>query len=252
MVKFFVIPTAFLTLLFHSKTNIVTQYGSKNVELDKKYSAKTTGQIEYKTMLYDNNINIVICSGPAGSGKTTLACEYSLDLLSLKKVDKIVITRPTISIEEDLGYLPGDINHKMSPWTAPIFDIFLEYYKQEEINTMIDNKIIEVCPLGFIQGRTFKNAIIIADEMQNSSPQQTLMLLTRLGTNSKMILTGDLKQTTISKNGLSDIIRRLKRKYKNEDKRYSDGFGLIELTKKDVQRHKIIEKILKLYETRSD
>jgi phosphate starvation-inducible PhoH-like protein len=223
-------------------------FGTKKLNFEKKYTAKSPGQINYKSHLYDKNLDILVCSGPAGTGKTALACEYSLDTLHSKNCEKVIITRPTISIEEDLGFLPGDINHKMMPWTAPIYDIFQEYFPKTELDYYIQNKIIEVCPLGFIQGRTFKNAIIIADEMQNSTPSQTLMLLTRIGENSKMILNGDLKQTTIQNNGLYDVINRINLKYPSEDDKYNNGFGVVKLKTEDIQRHPMVEKVIRLYD----
>lgn len=239
------------TTSFLIKKNIIKNtrfFATKKVNFEKKYSARSPGQSNYKTHLYDKNLDIVICNGPAGSGKTALACEYSLDSLHSKKCDKIIITRPTISIGEDLGFLPGDINNKMMPWTAPIYDIFQEYFSKNELEYYIQNKIIDVCPLGFIQGRTFKNSIIIADEMQNSTPGQTLMLLTRIGEGSKMILNGDLKQTKIENNGLYDIINKVNSKYPTEDIRYDNGFGLVKLKTEDIQRHPIIEKVIRMYE----
>ena len=223
-------------------------FGTKKLNFEKKYTAKSPGQLNYKSHLYDKNLDILVCSGPAGTGKTALACEYSLDSLHSKKCEKVIITRPTISIEEDIGFLPGDINNKMMPWTAPIYDIFQEYFPKNELDYYIQNKIIEVCPLGFIQGRTFKNAIIIADEMQNSTPSQTLMLLTRIGENSKMILNGDLKQTTIQNNGLYDVINRINLKYPSENDKYNNGFGVVKLKTEDIQRHPMVEKVIRLYD----
>jgi phosphate starvation-inducible PhoH-like protein len=118
-----------------------------------------------------------------------------------------------VAIEEDMGYLPGNIKDKMHPWTIPVFDIFEEYYSKKELNSLVAENKIEIAPLGFMQGRTFKNSIIIADEMQNSTPNQMFMLLTRLGLNSKMIVTGDLMQTNDKNNGLSNIIQKLDNHY---------------------------------------
>ena len=213
---------------------------------EKKYIAKSEGQSRYKKSLYDKNIDLVVCNGPAGSGKTSLVCEYSLEMLKQNKIKKIIITRPTKTIEENLGHLPGDINEKMHPWTIPIFDIFKEYFSQSEIDFYLKENIIEICPLGFIQGRTFKNAIIIADEMQNSSESQIFMLLTRLGEKSKMIINGDLNQVK-NDNGLKDFINKLNFKYPSELEKYENSMSLIQLNNDDIQRHKIIKKIIEMY-----
>ena len=142
-------------------------FGTKKLNFEKKYKAKSPGQLNYKSHLYDKNLDIIVCNGPAGSGKTALACEYSLDSLHSKNYDKVIITRPTISIEEDLGFLPGDINHKMMPWTAPIYDIFQEYFSKNELDYYIQNKIIEVCPLGFIQGQDVRTVLFAALDCQH-------------------------------------------------------------------------------------
>ena len=115
-------------------TNLIRTFATKkNFNFEKKYISKSKGQINYKKMLYDKNLDLIICNGPAGSGKTSLACDFSLDSLKNKFFNKIIITRPTISIEENLGFLPGDINQKMSPWTAPIYDIFKEFFSSTEL-----------------------------------------------------------------------------------------------------------------------
>ena len=227
-------------------TSIRLDAKSKIHNFEKKYIAKSEGQSEYKTLLYDRNIDLLVCNGPAGSGKTSLACEYSLDMLKQNKIKKIIITRPTKTIEENLGYLPGDINEKMYPWTIPIFDIFQEYFTQSEIDFYLKENIIEICPLGFIQGRTFKNSVIIADEMQNSSESQMFMLLTRLGKKSKMIINGDLNQIKTN-NGLEDLIDKLNLKYPSELEKYKNSISLIQLNNNDIQRHEIIKKIIELY-----
>jgi phosphate starvation-inducible PhoH-like protein len=147
--------------------------------------------------------DLIVAVGPAGSGKTMFACLKAMESLRKNDVNKIILTRPVVPVEEDIGFLPGNIVKKMDPWTRPIFDLFLEYYSQNEITQMINNGIIEISPLAYMRGRTFKNAFIIADEMQNSSPNQMMMLTTRIGTNSRMVITGDLDQSDkFENNGL--------------------------------------------------
>ena len=219
----------------------------KNKNLVNKYIPKTENQKIYKSSLYDKNLDLLFCMGPAGCGKTLFACQYAIQSLKGGDTEKIIITRPIVSIEENLGYLPGSINEKMHPWTIPIFDIFQEYYTKKEITGLIAENIIEIAPLGFMQGRTFKNSIIIADEMQNSTPLQMFMFLTRIGENSKMIVTGDLEQTTNKSNGLQDIIDKLNYDYYNNNDLKDNRMNIIRLDKSDVQRHFIVSKLLDIY-----
>lgn len=229
--------------------NLKNTYSKKIIQ--KVFSAKTNGQKLYSRALYHPNNHLIVCNGPAGSGKTCMACDYSIQNLHSKKFQKIIITRPTVSIQEDLGYLPGTINEKMHPWTLPIFDIFHEYYSKNEIEAMIKDGIIEISPLGFMQGRTFKNAVIIADEMQNSSIGQIFMLMTRLGENSKMIINGDLNQNkwnpNYKENGLKDLIKKLKEKYPTYELLSENNIEFIELQKEDIVRHPMVSKIISLY-----
>lgn len=186
---------------------------------------------------------MVICHGPAGTGKTLFACNAAIQELKKGSVQKIILTRPIFSVDEELGYLPGNILCKMDPWTRPIFDILGEFYSKQDIDTMIKGGIIEISPLAYMRGRTFKKAFIIADEMQNSSPNQMLMLTTRIGQDSRMAITGDLLQSDrYTNNGLYDLINRVKF-YK------PPGIELIELENNDVCRSHIVTQILKLYNT---
>ena len=139
-----------------------------------------------KQAILHHPFNFII--GKAGSGKTLLACQVALDMFFKKMVNKIIITRPLVTVEEDLGFLPGNIVKKMDPWTRPIFDLFSEHYSKAEVDNLLLNGIIEISPLAFMRGRTFKRCIIIADEMQNSSPNQMKMLTTRIGINTRMII----------------------------------------------------------------
>ena len=233
--------------------NIQTKHYSKKINIPQLFNAKTKGQKVYKKALYDPNNHLIVCNGPAGSGKTCIACDYSIHNLKLKNYKKIIITRPTVTIQEDLGYLPGTINEKMHPWTLPIFDIFHEYYSKSEIEVLIKDGIIEISPLGFMQGRTFKDSIIIADEMQNSSIGQMFMLLTRIGHGSKMIINGDLNQNKWNENslnnGLKDLIEKINNKKIPSDNDDDSGIELIELDYEDIVRHPLVSKIISIYQS---
>ena len=211
------------------------------------YLPKTENQKKYVKYLESNSDYILSVIGPAGTGKTLFACNKAIVELKNKNIDKIVITRPVVPVEEELGFLPGNIEKKMNPWIRPIFDIFLETYSKSELNNMILNNIIEISPLGFMRGRTFKNSFIIADEMQNSTPNQMLMLLTRIGTNSKMVITGDLAQSDrIKNNGLRDYI------YKIKNNVIPENFNLVEMENSDIQRSQLVNDVLRLYKIEQD
>ena len=186
------------------KINIHMKKSNHNICNPKSYN-----QEQYLKYLKDPSVKILFVVGPAGSGKTYLACNEAIQLLKNGFINKIILTRPLVPVEEDIGFLPGNIIKKMDPWTKPIIDIFEEKYSKQEIEKLIHNNIIEISPLAFMRGRTFKNAYIIADEMQNSSPNQMLMLTTRIGENSKMIITGDLKQSDKPDiSGLNDFLQK--------------------------------------------
>ena len=144
--------------------------------------------------LEDHNINIVFAIGPAGTGKTIISTLAGIRELKGGDIDKFVVTRPAVSVDEQHGFLPGTLQEKMAPWTRPIFDVFEEYYTPDQIEYMINDNKVEIAPLAYMRGRTFKNSFIIADEMQNATDSQMKMLLTRIGDNSKIVVTGDLAQ----------------------------------------------------------
>jgi phosphate starvation-inducible PhoH-like protein len=156
--------------------------------------------------------------------------------------EKIVITRPAVSVDEQHGFLPGSLLEKMAPWTRPIFDVIEEYYSPSEILAMVEENVIEVAPLAYMRGRTFKNSFIIADETQSCTVNQMKMLLTRLGVNSKIVLTGDLKQHErgFEENGLKDFLSLLENKN-------SDRIGMIQFDQKDVERHPTVREVLSIY-----
>jgi phosphate starvation-inducible PhoH-like protein len=215
----------------------------KEEKLTFLYQAKTENQRKYVAALNNKNDSITAVIGPAGTGKTLLACNAAIQNLKDGKIDKIIITRPVVPVEEEIGFLPGTIMKKMDPWTRPIIDIFEEYYSKSQVTNMMLNGQIEISPLGFMRGRTFKHAFIIADEMQNSSPNQMYMLLTRIGTNSRMVITGDLDQSDkYENNGLKDFIKKynaLRSPYKN--------ILLVHLNNNDIQRSELVSQIIAMY-----
>lgn len=207
------------------------------------YKPRSENQQKYVDNLNDPNISVVFGIGPAGCGKTLFACISAINSLKRGDVSKIILTRPIVSVQEEIGFLPGDIASKMDPWLKPLFDIFLENYTQKELDKMIGDGVIEISPLGFMRGRTFKETFVICDELQNSTPNQMLMLLTRAGNGCKMVVTGDLKQSDLMvKNGLLDFME----KYKTRTRDYSN-IRLIEMTSKDVERSELVKNILDLY-----
>ncbi len=164
---------------------------------------RNKNQETYTLKLLDPTKDIVFGVGPAGTGKTLLAVQVAVKMFKEQAVDKIIVTRPAVSVDEDLGFLPGTLEEKMAPWTRPIFDVLKEYFNAAEISGMIAEGIIEISPLAYMRGRTFKNSFILADEMQNATENQMKMLLTRLGEGSMMAVTGDLAQADrIKDNGL--------------------------------------------------
>ncbi len=244
------------------KTNIVMRSKKKqqdfsfdtdefitNKKIRKKYPRylpKSHNQETYVNFLQNSNIPIVLGVGPAGCGKTMFACIQAIQELQQGNINKIILTRPVVPVEEEeLGFLPGNLVKKMDPWTRPIFDIFSEFYQQRDIENMIHCGILEISPLAYMRGRTFKNSFIIADEMQNSTPNQMLMLTTRIGEESKMVITGDLKQSDRSiNNGLLDFMNKLS----SYESTHNDlDVKLVTLTSQDVQRSPIVTQILDIY-----
>jgi len=184
--------------------------------------------------------------GPAGCGKTLFACNEGVKEFKDGHIQKLILTRPIVSVDEELGYLPGSIMQKMDPWTRPIFDILEDFYSNTQIQTMVQNGVIEISPLAYMRGRTFKNAFIIADEMQNSSPNQMLMLATRLGEGSRMVITGDLAQSDRSvDNGLLTILNKIK---KYEKDRPIQNVRYVEMNNTDIQRSNSVCEILEIYQ----
>ena len=196
---------------------------------------KTPGQCEYLRVIQSPK-PIIIATGPAGSGKTMFGCQVAAEKLANKECKRLILTRPIVAADEDMGYLPGEMERKMEPWIRPMMDVFENYLTRNQLE-----KHVCIEPLGFMRGRTFNDSFIIADEMQNSTPNQMKMLLTRLGDNSKMIVMGDLKQSDLgAKNGLSDIVKRIK----GLDLKYIEH---VIMDDEDILRHPAVAEILKLH-----
>ena len=195
---------------------------------------KTAGQCKYMLTLRSQK-PIVIGTGPAGSGKTMLACQIGIEHIYTSPRGRVVLTRPIVAADEDMGYLPGDMDKKMEPWTKPMFDIFEKYLSHNQMD-----RCISIEPLGYMRGRTFNNTIIIADEMQNSTPNQMKMLLTRLGSNTKLIVTGDLDQSDLGENnGLKHLIYKMS----GMDLTYIEH---AEMGEDDIVRHPAVNEVLKV------
>jgi len=189
---------------------------------------------------------IVFGVGPAGTGKTFMAVAHALKLLSDGEIERIIITRPIVGNDEDLGFLPGDVDEKMAPWVRPIKDSVQEIVGGRSTQKLFADGTIEVCPLGFMKGRTFKNAMVIADEMSNSTPSQMKNLLTRLGEGSRMVILGDPYQCDLPDHvddGLTDFLD-LHNNYNGA----TGGLSVIRLYKKDIIRHALIPMILDIYD----
>jgi phosphate starvation-inducible PhoH-like protein len=202
---------------------------------------RNRNQENYVLSLLDETKNIVFGIGPAGTGKTMLAVQAAVKSFIEKDVDRIVVTRPAVSADEDLGFLPGTLEEKMAPWTRPIFDVFREHFFANEIEGMIKEGVIEISPLAYMRGRTFKDSYIIADEMQNATPNQMKMLLTRIGSGSKMAVTGDLAQADrLKDNGLIDFTTHLESK----ELKYID---VCQFESKDIERHEAVKEVLEIY-----
>ena len=200
---------------------------------------RNTAQETYIEALMEKRM--VFAVGPAGTGKTLLAVLRAIKALRENEVTKIVITRPAVSVDEKHGFLPGDLNAKMEPWTRPIFDVFEEYYGLQETKRMLEDGTIEIAPLGFMRGRTFKYSYIIVDEAQNCTPSQMAMVLSRIGDGSSMIITGDLNQHDrgFEENGLKDFLK----KFPKSDK----DISICLFDRRHIERDPLVSKILEIY-----
>ena len=202
---------------------------------------RNQNQKNYVSKLLDSRKDIVFGIGPAGTGKTLLAVQVAVKLFKEGEIDRIIITRPAVSVDEALGFLPGTLEQKMAPWTRPIFDVLREYFNVKQIEGMIDEGIVEIAPLAFMRGRTFKQSFILADEMQNATSNQMKMLLTRLGDGSQMAVTGDLNQSDkIKDNGLINFVNLLKSKN-------TSRLDIVYFNHTDIERHEAVKEVLQVY-----
>ena len=229
------------------KQNSKANFNDMVVELQTYRKKKITilprnvTQEDYIAILSDPQTPIAFATGPAGTGKTMLAVQMGIQMFETGEISKIVITRPAVSVDEQHGFLPGSLKDKMAPWTRPIFDVLEEHWDPKQVEKMIENKEIEIAPLAYMRGRTFKECWIVADEMQNATPEQMKMLLTRIGTGSKIVVTGDLAQHDrgFQNNGLKDFTNKLTNEHST--------IKCVHFTKKDVERHPAVVDVLNIY-----
>jgi len=216
----------------------VTVYSHKKV-----IEPSTRGQLKYVETMLANDLTF--CIGPAGTGKTYLAVAIAVSMLRKKQIRKIVLARPAVEAGEKLGFLPGDVQAKVNPYLRPLFDALEDMMDFDQMKKFMELDIIEIIPLAFMRGRTLNQAVIICDEAQNTSALQMLMVLTRLGHGSKMIVTGDITQIDLDtgqKSGMVEAIATLRR---------IKGIGFTELTQRDIVRHRLVQNIVQAYKKRA-
>lgn len=209
----------------------------------KQITCKTVGQQVYVQTIRGNELTFAI--GPAGTGKTYLAMALAVVALKNKEVERIILTRPAVEAGEKLGFLPGDLTQKVDPYLRPLYDAMFDFMGPESYNRMMERGIVEVAPLAYMRGRTLSNAFIILDEAQNTTSEQMKMFLTRMGFQSRIVVTGDITQTDLpagKKSGLAEAIRILKG---------IPGIGIVEMTGKDIVRHELVQRIVEAYENRA-
>jgi phosphate starvation-inducible PhoH-like protein len=212
----------------------------------------TPNHVLYSKHLTNPKVKIVVATGSSGSGKTLLASTNAVVDLLDKRVKRIVITRPQVTLDEQMGFIPGTIENKMMPWLLPIYDCFKEYITTQRLKEYVNNGEIEICPLAYLRGRTFHNSWIIADEVQNTTINQMKSLTTRIGQESRLVMTGDLDQCDMSgQNGLQDFIERYKRcknAYEDFDVNVDeDPIRIVEFSLEDVKRSEIVRHVLDMY-----
>lgn len=215
-------------------------YGTRGTPI----KVKTVNQQRLVELVKKNDL--VFALGPAGTGKTYISVAMAVRALKNKEIKKIIITRPAVEAGENLGFLPGDLKEKIDPYLRPIYDALHDMIPFEKLGYYMEREIIEIAPLAYMRGRTLDNAFILLDEAQNTTPMQMKMFLTRMGPNSKMIVTGDTSQVDLPNNqrsGLTEAVKILTQ---------TKGIGFIALNERDVVRHRLVKDIILAYEKRSD
>lgn len=201
---------------------------------------RTANQEEYIENMLSDTVDVCVASGSAGSGKTMLATMAAIKGLQEGRYERIVITRPNVEVDDrSIGFLPGTMTEKMAPWMMPIMDVFSQYYSKKEIEQLMEESVLVILPLCFIRGLTISRSFFILDEAQGTTQNSLKAALTRIGEGTKMVITGDTAQSDIgANNGLSDFLRRFNG---------SSRIAVTRFTNKDIQRHPVIDEVLKLY-----
>ena len=189
-----------------------------------------------------NENDMVFAVGPAGTGKTYLSIALAVRALKEKTAKKIILSRPAVEAGEKLGFLPGDMKDKIDPYLQPLYDALEDMLPQMKLQEMMERHVIQIAPLAFMRGRTLSDAVVILDEAQNTTPQQIRMFLTRMGWNTKMIITGDMTQIDLPRSQKSGLVEAL------QILSGVEGIGVVELDRKDIVRHKLVTRIVNAYE----
>lgn len=236
------VSCAVRTVKEDTSVDIKSLYLDKIEVLSKRLyvTPKTPGQKEYIEAIKDHDI--VFAIGPAGTGKTYLAVAMAVNALKKQIVSRIILTRPAVEAGESLGYLPGTFSDKIAPYLRPMYDAFYDMFEADTIEKFVENGVIEVAPLAYMRGRTLNGAFIILDEAQNSTTEQMKMFLTRLGFDSKTVITGDITQSDLPKGKTSGLM------HARAILKGIEGIKFIELTESDVVRHSLVQEIIKAYE----
>jgi phosphate starvation-inducible PhoH-like protein len=236
------ISCAIKSLKEDASSDITKLYLDKIEVLSKRLyvTPKTQGQKEYIDAIKD--CDIVFAIGPAGTGKTYLAMAMAVNALKKQIISRIILTRPAVEAGESLGFLPGTFHEKIAPYLRPMYDALYDMLEADTLDKYIEKGVIEVAPLAYMRGRTLNDSFIILDEAQNSTPEQMKMFLTRLGFDSKTVITGDVTQSDLPRGKISGLM------HAESILKNIEGIKFIELTEKDVVRHALVQEIIKAYE----